>query len=199
MPLSRAQLKTLANMCISQLERAVLATEEETTCSFLRVPMPPSMAVDKPANERFVLRIRVAIINSSARRGRKRLLCLAIAVTGTPGHLRQDGRELQPEAIEEPVVDDEMYDYVTEGALYISDAQYDGTRTSISPQESWRETWNRNSLHARVNTHRSHNDCWAAMYQQPIGEQPRLSVFMADRYRIQCNASGFPFEARLEP
>lgn len=116
MPLSQAQLNTLASMRISQLERSVLAAGEEPTYIFLRVPMPPGMAVDKPANERFLLlRVPVAIINASARRGRKWVLYVATAVTGTSGHLRQDGRDLQPEAMDEPVADNETYDFVAGG------------------------------------------------------------------------------------
>ncbi|KAK0242230.1 hypothetical protein EDD85DRAFT_810488 [Armillaria nabsnona] len=125
-------------MCIPQLERSVLAAGEEPTYIILRVPMPPGMVVDKPANERFLLlRIPIAIINASARRGRKWLLYVATAVTGTSGHLRQDGRDLQTEDMDEPVVDNETYDFVAEGALHIADAQCGDTRTSINPEESW--------------------------------------------------------------
>ncbi|KAK0453095.1 hypothetical protein EV421DRAFT_2014564 [Armillaria borealis] len=119
-------------MRISQLERSVLAAGEEPTYIILRVPMPPGMVVDKPANEQFLLlRIPVAIINASARRGRKWLLYVATAVTGTSGHLRQDGRDLQTEAMDEPVVDNETYDFVAEGALTITDAQRGGTSPSV--------------------------------------------------------------------
>ncbi|PBK73139.1 hypothetical protein ARMSODRAFT_1015938 [Armillaria solidipes] len=133
MPLSQVQLNTLACMRISQLERSVLAAGEEPTYIILRVPMSPGMAVDKPANERFLLlRIPIAIINASARRGRKRVLYVATAVTGTSGHLRQDGRDLQTEAMDEPVVENEAYDFVAEGVLHVTDAQRGGIRTSIN-------------------------------------------------------------------
>ncbi|SJL01441.1 uncharacterized protein ARMOST_04763 [Armillaria ostoyae] len=51
---------------------------------------------------------------------------------GTSGHLRQDGRDLQTEAMDEPVVENEAYDFVAEGVLHVTDAQRGGIRTSIN-------------------------------------------------------------------
>ncbi|KAK0457189.1 uncharacterized protein EV420DRAFT_1552050 [Desarmillaria tabescens] len=110
--------------------------------------MPPGMAVDKPPNERFLrLEIPVTIINASARRGRKWLLYVATAIAGTHGYLHQDGRDLQPEDMQRSVVDNEIYDFVTEAAVCVADAQCGDTRTSSNAGES--RLHNRESIRIR--------------------------------------------------
>ncbi|KAK0467808.1 uncharacterized protein EV420DRAFT_1742872 [Desarmillaria tabescens] len=136
--LEKCNLPLWRGCALSPLERSILAAGQEPTYAFLRVPVLPGIAVDKPTNERFLLlKIPVAIISASARRGRKWLLYVATAVSGTSGYLRHDGRDLQLEGMEEPVVENETYDFVAEGALRIADAQCGDTRTSINPEESW--------------------------------------------------------------
>ncbi|KAK0490500.1 hypothetical protein IW261DRAFT_1413028 [Armillaria novae-zelandiae] len=116
-----------------------------STCSFLLSTCKPQFdeaklqstasTVDKPTNERCpLLRIPVAIIAASVRRGRKWLLYVATAVARTSGHLYQDGRDLKTD---EPVVDNEAYDFVVGGALYITDAQCSDTRAFVNLEESW--------------------------------------------------------------
>ncbi|PBK79479.1 hypothetical protein ARMGADRAFT_1172391 [Armillaria gallica] len=93
--------------------------------------MSPEMAGDKPSNERFLqLKIPVAIIYASARRGRKWLLYVATAIAGTNCHLRQDEKDLQSEDMQGPVVENDIYEFVPEAAICIADAQCGDTRTT---------------------------------------------------------------------
>lgn len=65
-------MASLSSIPLPELVRTVLLESENPTYVFLRIPMPPEMAGDKPSNECFLqLKIPVAIIHASARRGRK--------------------------------------------------------------------------------------------------------------------------------
>lgn len=109
-------MASLSSVPLPELVRTVLLESENPTYVFLRIPMPPEMAGDKPSNECFLqLKIPVAIIHASARRGRKWLLYVATAIAGTHGHLRQDGKDLQSEDMQGPVVENDIYEFVPEG------------------------------------------------------------------------------------
>ncbi|PBK92694.1 hypothetical protein ARMGADRAFT_1030922 [Armillaria gallica] len=124
-------------MSLPELEQTVLSEMENPTYAFLRIPMPSGMAVDKPPKMRFLqLKIPVPIINACARRGRKWLLYVATAIAGTHGHLRQDEQDLKSEDMQRPVVDNDIYEFVTEVAICIADAQCGDTRTSANAGES---------------------------------------------------------------
>ncbi len=109
-------MASLSSVPLPELVRTVLLESENPTYVFLRILMPPEMAGDKPSNECFLqLKIPVAIIHASARRGRKWLLYVATAIAGTHGHLRQDGKDLQSEDMQGPVVENDIYEFVPEG------------------------------------------------------------------------------------
>ncbi|KAK0200829.1 hypothetical protein DFS33DRAFT_1386771 [Desarmillaria ectypa] len=130
-------MTSLGSLSLPELGRAVLLKLEHPTYAFLRIPVPPGMVVNKPPNERFLrLKIPVAIINASARRGRKWLLYVATAIAGIYGHLCQDGKDLQSEDIQGPVVDNEIYDFVAEASICIAGAQCGDARTSDYAGES---------------------------------------------------------------
>ncbi|KAK0237089.1 hypothetical protein EDD85DRAFT_937394 [Armillaria nabsnona] len=104
-------MASLSSVPLPELVRTVLLESENPTYVFLRIPMPPEMAGDKPSNERFLqLKIPVAIIHASARRGRKWLLYVATAIMGTHGHLRQYGKDLQSEDMQGPVIENDCGD-----------------------------------------------------------------------------------------
>ncbi|KAK0436762.1 hypothetical protein EV421DRAFT_1106025 [Armillaria borealis] len=124
-------MASLSSVPLPELVRTVLLESENPTYAFLRIPTPPGMAVDKPPNERFLqLKIPVAIIHASARRGRKWLLYVATTIAGTHGHLCQDGQDIQSEDMQGPVVENDIYEFVPEAAICIADAQCGDARTT---------------------------------------------------------------------